>query len=106
MRNQRSQDRTLITFAKGRRGKTSILDCLLTVLSRRNSQGNWPEYTFDQLREQVSILRSIQVPEPSLRSVVYRADLFERASRNAGRVKWKLNSKGRQIALSAASGRL
>lgn len=55
-----------------RRGKASILDCLLTILSRRKPEDTWPEFSFHQIREQVSALRLIEVPEASLRSVVYR----------------------------------
>src|SRR5450759_1297573 len=96
------KDQKLINFVRGRRGRTSILDCLLTALSPRNSKGSWPECTFDELRERVSSLRLIEVPETTIRSVVYRADVFERASTDSGRVRWKLNAKGRQIVTRAS----
>ena len=35
-----------ISFAPGRRGKRSILDCILTVLSHRRADGTWPILTF------------------------------------------------------------
>ena len=99
---KKSVEQKPISFVLGRRGRTSILDCLLTALSPRNLTGAWPQYTFDQLRERVSALRLMEVPEASLRSVVYRADVFERASTDADRVKWKLNAKGRQIVAKAS----
>jgi len=99
------QNRKLISFVQGRRGKISILDCLLTVLSRGKSEGTWPQCTFDQLTAQASALRLSDVKEPSLRSVVYRAGLFERVPDDADRVRWRLNAKGRQIVENAARGR-
>ncbi len=97
----RDKNQEPISFVRGRRGRISILDCLLTALSPRDSKGPWPEYAFDELRERVSALRSTEVREASLRSVVYRANVFERAATGSDRVRWKLNAKGRRIVTSA-----
>jgi hypothetical protein len=92
----------MISFLPGRRGKPSIIDCLLTVLSRRSATGSWPERTFPQLTKEVTALRFSEMPQTSIRSTVYRADLFERAQEGAGTVRWKLNSKGRKLVANAA----
>jgi len=101
MKQRKDQDRKMISYVRGRRGRVSILDCLLTALSRNKSEGPWPQCTLGQLREQVSALRATEVPEATVRSVVYRAGLFERSPGSSERVKWTLNAKGRQVVAAA-----
>ena len=85
-----------ISFAPGRRGKRSILDCILTVLSHRTPDGTWPILTFRELRDKVSALRKAEVADASIRSVVYRAGLFEHGPGQT--VRWRLNVAGREVA--------
>ena len=84
-----------ISFAPGRRGKRSILDCILTVLSHRRADGTWPILTFRELREKVSTLREAEVADASIRSVVYRAGLFEHGPGQT--VRWRLSVAGRAV---------
>src|ERR1035441_933705 len=84
-----------VNFAPGRRGKRSILDCILTVLSHRRPDGSWPTLTLRELQEKASALRKAEVADASLRSVVYRAGLFERAPGQT--VQWRLSIAGRGV---------
>lgn len=86
-----------INIVKGRRGKVSIINCLLTALSAADRGNSWPSYTFEVLAERVSALRGSIVPVPTVRSVIYRSELFEPGPNQDSRVTWRLNSTGREI---------
>lgn len=103
----KSDNRRIRVFnvVQGRRGKTSIADCLLTVLSIRGREASWPAYTFDVLAERVSALRGSVVPIPSVQSVIYRSDLFEPGPKAGGRVTWQLNGVGRHIVQEQTAAR-
>ena len=103
----KSPNRKIQTFnvVKGRRGKTSIADCLLTVLSVRGREASWPAHTLDVLAERVSALRGSAVPIPSVQSVIYRSDLFELGPKEDGRVTWQLNAAGRRMVREQTAAR-
>lgn len=97
MAKSQNRKEQIFSVVKGRRGKTSIVDCLITVLSIRGREESWPAYTFDVLAERVSVLRGSVVPIPSVQSVIYRSDLFEPGPKEGDRVTWQLNAAGRRL---------
>lgn len=99
----------LPSLVQGRRGKSSVIDCLTLILWDREAKSQ-RSYTFAELTELVSKLRGTPVATATIQSVIYRrAEWFERSWED-GRLRWKL-SPAAKIAVktlseeSGASGR-
>ena len=81
------------SFVKGRKGNTSVVDCMVRALWRTND-GVWPERTFTELGAAVSAMQGYQVAASTIRSSVYQYPaLFERVQPKGGPLRWKLTLK-------------
>src|SRR5688572_979253 len=88
----------LPSLVRGRRGKSSVIDCLMVILWGGGGTSH-PSYSFAELTERVSTLRGGPVAESTLRSIIYRREeWFERTWMNDGRLRWKLSSAGKAAA--------
>jgi hypothetical protein len=85
-----------VSFAEGRKGRVSVLDCVVASLRPAESAGTWPSKTFEELRNSVSASLGYFVSNSTVRSTVYgHADLFEKASMD-GRLRWHLSKTARK----------
>jgi hypothetical protein len=86
-------------FVAGRRGKTSLVDGLLMLLSRQNADRPWPKMSFPDLAERLAVIRQQPVARSSVRSAVYgHSALFERLGKGKTSVIWQLSAEGRNAA--------
>jgi hypothetical protein len=86
------------SVVKGRKGRVSVLDCMVKSLWATESAkaAVWPAKTFRQLTEDVAALRGYPVPSSTVRSIIYRhSDLFERTEKNEA-ILYSLSEKARQ----------
>jgi hypothetical protein len=85
------------SFVRGRKGHTSVVDCLVRVLWRESDDAPWPERTFEELREAVSTLQAYHVTPSTVRSCVYQyPGIFERVkSSDTGLLRWRLTKLAR-----------
>jgi hypothetical protein len=86
------------TFARGRKGSTSLLDTLVESLWQSKVGGKlvWPSKSFTQLREEASRSQGYAIQPSTIRSTIYlRPDLFERVAPRSTSLLWRLTSKAR-----------
>jgi hypothetical protein len=83
-------------FVKGRKGQTSVVDCIVRALWR-DVDGHWPERTFEQLREAVSKMQGYTVVPSTIRSSIYQyPTIFERVNADGGgTLYWRLTKQAR-----------
>lgn len=83
-------------FVNGRKGHTSIVDCIARALWRNQGSENWPEHTFEELRDTVSKMQGYEVSSSTIRSSVYQyPNVFERVKSDGGVLRWRLTKQGR-----------
>ena len=88
------------SFVKGRKGRVSVVDCVVRALWRAND-GGWPERTFEELRAIVSTMQGYQVTPSTIRSSVYQyPTLFQRVEPMNGSLRWKLTRQARSGTLA------
>lgn len=95
----RKRQQSAPSFVQGRKGRHSVVDCLVKALWKANfgSSREWPALTFGELRGQVSKMQRYQVTSSTIRSAVYaKLDLFERDVAQGEMLRWKLSKKARQ----------
>ena len=76
-----------------------MVDSLVSVLWKTDSHeiDAWPECSFNELQEQVSVKQGYAVAASTVRSSIYQhSDLFERVRGDAGPVRWKLSDRARR----------
>jgi len=85
------------SFVKGRKGNTSVVDCLVRILWRQSDDDPWPERTFEELRAAVSKMQDYHVTPSTVRSSVYQyPGIFERVtSTNSALLRWRLTKQAR-----------
>lgn len=85
------------SFVRGRKGRTSLVDCLVSVLWKSaDGTDPWPERSFKDLQEKVSKLQGYPVTGSTIRSSIYaHSDLFERVRSGHGALLWRLSKKAR-----------
>lgn len=84
------------SFVRGRKGQTSVIDCLVELLWKGENDDAWPARTFNDLRERVSKMQGYHVTSSTIRSSVYdHSDLFERA-KTPGQLRWRLTKQARK----------
>jgi hypothetical protein len=95
--------RKLPSLVRGRRGKSSVIDCLTLILWERGRMSQ-PSYSFAELTERVSELRGSPVAKATIQSIIYRrAEWFERTRSDDGGLRWKL-SPGAKMAVESRRG--
>jgi hypothetical protein len=84
-------------FVKGRKGHTSVIDCMASALWRETDGESWPELTFEELRAVVSKMQGYHVTPSTIRSSAYQyPNLFERVKdAEDGSLRWRLTKQGR-----------
>ena len=88
------------SFVKGRKGRVSVVDCMVRALWRTND-GVWPECTFEELRATVSKMQGYQVTPSTIRASVYQyPTLFQRVEQKNGSLRWKLTKQARSGTLA------
>ena len=97
--------RKLSSVVRGRRGKSSIIDCLMLILGGREGKPQ-RSYSFAELAEMVSELRESPVAEATIRSIIYRREKwFERTRSDDGILRWKLSPVAKMAGESRSGGR-
>ena len=86
------------SFAKGRKGGVSIIDCMVRALwmPDTGAHGKWPAKTFPDLAKEVSVLVGYRVSQSTIRSSAYaHPELFVRDTQE-GILRWRLTATARQ----------
>lgn len=83
--------RNLPSLVRGRRGKCSVIDCLMLILWQRAGTSQ-PAYSFDELTARVAELRQSPIAKTTIQSIIYRrAEWFEQTRGDDGLLRWKLS---------------
>lgn len=83
-------------FIKGRKGHTSVVDCMARALWRDQTDAEWPERTFEELRAAVSKMQGYHVTPSTIRSSAYQyPNIFERGTKVDGALRWRLTKQAR-----------
>src|SRR5438874_2601698 len=101
MAAKRKQQQCIPSFVPGRKGRISVVDCIVGVLWKalgsNEADVQWPARTFDELRSRVSQMQGYQVTSSTIRSAVYsQMHLFERTLASDGTLKWRLSKEARK----------
>jgi hypothetical protein len=90
-------EKVIVSVIRGRRGMASILDCVLTSLSKHGESSQ--ALTFEEIAKHVSRLRGSPVLGSTVRGVVYaHSTLFSKvAGESVKDIRYRLSEAGQKL---------